>query len=127
MKTFTSLAIFLAVALGIHLFLYLLMLPFVTSALAFQLSLLMVFPVFWAARLILGFKRGRITKRFAFTNSMIPTSLIVSTPRVLDRREARWTFNSYILRETMMCVVVWALMFGNMMLPHILVVFGVEV
>ncbi|MEE4380848.1 MAG: hypothetical protein V2J02_02525 [Pseudomonadales bacterium] len=75
----------------------------------------------WAARLVLGFRRGWITDRFAFLGTAGMNDLLrITGATVLDRREDRWEYWNYILRESALCVVCWLLFVGNIVVPPLL-------
>ncbi len=84
-------------------------------------TLVMSLHCLWAARLVLGFRRGWITDRFAFLGTAGMNDLLrITGATVLDRREDRWEYWNYILRESALCVVCWLLFVGNIVVPPLL-------
>ncbi len=72
---------------------------------------LLLLPNFWLARLITAYRLGRITRRFNFLNSsQIEPTLVISSPRVLDRNTQGWEYWSNWFREAFMCLVLWLLL-----------------
>ena len=83
--------------------------------------MLILLPLMWWTRLLLAIGTGRISKRFVFLNTTnISTVLSLINPEMLERNSSAWAFYGYIIREAFMCVVVWLVMGGNMILPRIL-------
>ena len=76
-------------------------------------------PVIWWARLLLAMATGRMTKRFVFlSNPGISTVLSITNPDILEREKGAWTFYSYLIREGLMCVVIWLMMGGTIIAPR---------
>jgi hypothetical protein len=115
MNRFFRLIVFLLVAGLILLGLFVVLAVWIPVKDATQITAIMALPALWAARLVLAYRRGRITRRLNFRRS----SLALTNPAVLNRRSAFWRFHGYFLKEAIFCGFIWVLMLGNMVLPRI--------
>ena len=123
MGTILGLVKFLGMTMAIELALFVILALLLGPEESVKLTILMILPALWAARLFLGLRRGRITRRLLFLSTLgIPTSLSLFNPDLLRRdggQGERWRFQSYIFREFLLCLLLWALMVANMILPRI--------
>jgi hypothetical protein len=116
---------FLFTAVGIAAVLYLVVALLLSAGQAKTTVGIMALHCLWAARLVLGYRRGRISDRFAFISTVnIPTMLRITAATLIDKSEERYEYWNYILRETFMCAVMWALFLGGIVLPRVLQKFG---
>ncbi len=84
------------------------------------LTPLMLLPAMWLARLLVARRRGRITRRLRFARGLgMPTTLAITGVEVIERERDRWGFFAYFVTEGAFCLVLWALMLGNMVVPHL--------
>jgi hypothetical protein len=110
---------FLGITTLLSLGLFALIAPVLGVAEATKLTVLMVLPVMWWARLILAVGTGRITQRFVFVNNAnLSTVLSLTNPDMRERKSGAWAFYAYVAREIFMCAVVWLVMGGGMIYPR---------
>lgn len=119
---------FIGITILLSLALFALIAPVLGGGEARTLTLLMVLPIMWWARLVLAIGTGRITQRFVFLNTAnISTVLSLTNPDLLERKNGAWDFYGYIAREVFMCSVVWLVMGGGMIYPRMAEALGLPV
>lgn len=116
MSVFFRLIVFLLVTALILLSLFLVLAALIPPEEALKITVVMVLPAMWATRLLLAYRRGRITRRLNFRRH----SLSIANPTVLHRGNAFWRFHGYFLKEAFFCGFLWVLMLGNMVLPQVI-------
>lgn len=107
--------------------LWALMLPVLGPDDAAARALVMLPPVLWTARLVVAVRRGRITRRLVkwMGRSYDATLLRISNPEIYTRRDEPWNYRGYLLFESLLCLLCWALFGGPVVLMPLLDALGV--